>query len=214
EYNLQPWEIQDRHMRKSKKELVTNFMNLVWSYAWLFGLITWGALIGNLVPYYITRILTKHVISEAKSGSSGEGSYKLIVSFVLYPLWWILVSIGVGWFIAASNSPIQNAALPGLILPFLKLVPWPLLALVLLFWWPMSARLHLNLWSRAVRSWRGTKRWFRLSDNSIPWENLKENHNQLASMITNFGDSLILPGDNDWIDPETGKEDWEVVRTR
>ncbi len=214
EYNLQPWEIQDRHMRKSKKELVTNFMNLVWSYAWLFGLITWGALIGNLVPYYITRILTKHVISEAKSGSSGEGSYKLIVSFVLYPIWWILVSIGVGWFIAASNSPIQNAALPGLILPFLKLVPWPLLALVLLFWWPMSARLHLNLWSRAVRSWRGTKRWFRLSDNSIPWENLKENHNQLASMITNFGDSLILPGDNDWIDPETGKEDWEVVRTR
>ena len=33
-------------------------------------------------------------------------------------------------------------------------------------------------------------------------------------MIANFGDSLILPGDSDWIDPETGKEDWEVVRTR
>ena len=214
EYNLQPWEVQDRNMRKSKKDLATNFVKFVWSYAWLFGLITWGALIGNLIPYYVTRILTKHVISEAKSGSSGEGSYKLIISFALYPIWWIIASIGVGWFIAADSSPIQDTALPGLILPFLKLVPWVLLSVILLLWWPISARLHLKLWSRAVRSWRGMKRWFRLSDNSIPWENLKVSHNQLASMVANFGDSLILPGDSDWADPSTGKEDWEVVRAR
>jgi len=214
EYNLQPWEIQDRNKRKSRQDFVLNLVNFVWSYSWLFGIVTWGAMIGNLVPYYVTRILTKHVITEAKSGSTGEGSYKLIVSFAIYPIWWILASIGVGWILAADSSPIQNTALPGIILPFLKLVPWTLLSLLLLVWWPLSARLHLKLWSRAVRSWRGMKRWFKLTDDSIPWENLKVSHNQLASMISNFGDSLILPGDSDWKEPETGKEDWQVVNKR
>ena len=213
-YNLQPWEVQDRNMRKSKVDFMVNFVKLVWSYAWLFGLVTWGALIGNLVPYYVTRFLTKNVISEAKSGSTGEGSYKLIVSFALYPIWWIIASISVGWIIAADSSPIQNTALPGIILPFLKLVPWTLLSLILLVWWPLSARLHLTLWSRAVRSWRGMKRWFKLTSDSIPWENLIVSHNQLASRISNFGDSLILPGDPDWNDPDTGKEDWQVVSKR
>ena len=84
----------------------------------------------------------------------------------------------------------------------------------LLFGWPLSARLHLILWRRALLSWRTWRRWFRLRDGSIPWKELQAGQHDLAVRLDDIGRSLVLPGDPDWKPPPTGVDDHEMVRRR
>jgi len=104
--------------------------------------------------------------------------------------------------------------LPSLILPLLAQIPWPLVALLVLFWWPISARLHLKLFARASRSWRALRLNIKLRSGTIDWQNLLDVHNALAQELASIGDGLVLPGDEDWIEPKAGNEDWQAVRTR
>jgi hypothetical protein len=54
----------------------------------------------------------------------------------------------------------------------------------------------------------------KLRSGEIDWQNLLEEHNSLAQELASIGDGLILPGDEDWNEPEVGKEDWQVVQAR
>ena len=87
-------------------------------------------------------------------------------------------------------------------------------ALIVLLWWPLSARLHLKLYARASRSWRALRLGFKLRSGAIDWEGLLETHAYLAQELVMIGNGLVLPGDPDWVNPKPGVDDWEVVRTR
>ena len=139
---------------------------------------------------------------------------KLFLSIVVYPIWWILISLPIGWFISSPNSALQDVDLPSIVLPLLAAIPWPLTAIIVLLWWPLSARLHLKLYARASRSWRALRLGFKLRSGSVDWSMLLETHASLAGELVMIGDGLVLPGDPDWVNPKPGVDDWEVVRPR
>jgi len=48
----------------------------------------------------------------------------------------------------------------------------------------------------------------------VEWDALLETHSSLAQELATIGAGLILPGDPDWVNPEPGVDDWQVVQTR
>ena len=89
-----------------------------------------------------------------------------------------------------------------------------LVSVILLFWWPVSARLHLKLYQRLSKSWKNLRLWFKLRSGQIEWESLIQAHQALAMEMASIGNGLILPGDPDWQEPPAGKDDWEMVQFR
>lgn len=179
----------------------------------MLGIVTWSAMIGAIVPYMFIRLV---IIIQSKNEDhhSAIGSMKLLYSVALYPIWWVFTSISIGWLLASKNSFLQDVELPGYILPGLAFIPWPLVSLILLVWWPISARLHLKLFERLCKSWRNLRLWFKLRSGQVEWQDLIGMHHQLAKQMASIGEGLMLPGDPDWEDPPYGKEDWEVVHLR
>ena len=210
---LRSWELKDRKKKISKKAFVKNFAFWVWSAAWMLGFVTWSAMIATGVPYLFVRFFVS-MKANKQENKAGIGSMKLLYSIGLYPIWWLFCAITLGWFIASAASPLQNINLPGFILPVLAAIPWPLVSILLLFWWPVSARLHLKLYQRLSKSWRNLRLWFKLRSGQIEWEALIQAHQSLAIEMASIGNGLILPGDPDWREPPTGKEDWEMVQFR
>ena len=213
ELGLRSWEISNRKERSSKRAMVKSFAYWVWSIAWMLGVVSWGAVIGSMTPYLFTRFLTNNH-AKVEANKVDIGSIKVLYSMVIYPLWWILISLPVGWFIASPDSMLQDWNIPSLILPVLAKIPWLLVSLLVLIWWPLSARLHLKLYERATRSWRSLRLGFKLNSGTIDWESLLQTHGSLATEMATIGDGLILPGDPDWINPKSGEEDWQVVKPR
>lgn len=210
---LRSWEISNRKERIQKRSLFKNIAYWIWSISWMLGIVSWGAVIGSIPPYMLTRLITNQY-AKSESNKAGLGSMKLAFSVVLYPIWWLLISIPIGWLISSPESPIQDVQLPSLILPLLAGFPWPLMVFVVLFWWPISARLHLRLYARASRSWRALKLGLKLRSGSIDWETLLQTHSGLAQELATIGSGLILPGDPDWVEPKSGMEDWQMVQVR
>jgi len=210
---LRSWELKDRKKKISKKAFVKNFAFWIWSASWMLGFVTWSAMIATAVPYLFVRMLV-YMKASKEENKAGIGSMKLLYSIGLYPIWWLFCAISLGWFIASVSSPLQNFKLPGLILPVLAAIPWPLVSVILLFWWPISARLHLKLYQRLSKSWRNLRLWSKLRSGQIEWGALIHSHQSLATEMASIGNGLILPGDPDWNDPPTGKDDWEMVRFR
>lgn len=210
---LRAWEISEREKRISATSLIRNMVVWLWSIGWMLGVVSWGAVIGSIPPYLLTRVFTNH-LGKTESNKSGIGSLKLLISSVLYPIWWLLISLPIGWLIASPSSPIQGVELPSVVLPILSSIPWLLVSLLVLFWWPLSARLHIKLYARASRSWRTLKLWFQLRSGVIDWDELLKTHDSLAEEMATIGDGLVLPGDPDWTNPESGVDDWQVVKSR
>ena len=210
---LRSWEISNHQKRSSKRSMVKNFAYWIWSIAWMLGVVSWGAVIGSMAPYLFTRVLTNRH-TKAEGNKASMGTVKVLFSVVMYPLWWLLISLPVGWFIASPDSMLQDLNIPSLILPALAKIPWPLVSLLVLIWWPLSARLHLKLYERATRSWRSLRLGFKLRSGTIDWDKLLQTHSSLATELATIGDGLVLPGDPDWINPKPGEEDWQVVKQR
>jgi len=78
----------------------------------------------------------------------------------------------------------------------------------------MSARLHLELYARLVRGSRDLKRWKIWKDEDTNWDELVKVQRELASRLVKTGAGLILPGDADWTDPPSGKDDAVSVQVR
>jgi len=210
---LRSWELQDRRKKISKKAFVKNLAFWLWSASWMLGFVTWSAMIATGVPYLFVRFFVAMKVSKQEN-KAGIGSMKLLYSIGLYPIWWLFCAITLGWFIASASSPLQEVNLPGLILPVLAAIPWMLVSVILLFWWPVSARLHLKLYQRLSKSWKNLRLWFKLRSGQIEWESLIHAHQALAMEMASIGNGLILPGDPDWQEPPAGKDDWEMVQFR
>mgnify|MGYP001333433135 FL=1 len=210
---LRSWELQDRRKKISKKAFFRNLAFWIWSASWMLGFVTWSAMIATGVPYLFVRFFVS-VKASRQENKAGIGSMKLLYSIGLYPLWWLFCAITLGWFIASASSPLQDVNLPGYILPVLAAIPWMLVSIILLFWWPVSARLHLKLYQRLSKSWKSLRLWFKLRSGQIEWESLIQSHQALAMEMASIGDGLILPGDPDWQEPPAGKDDWEMVQFR
>lgn len=210
---LRSWELQDRRKKISKKAFVRNLALWIWSASWMLGFVTWSAMIATGVPYLFVRLFVSMKASRQEN-KAGIGSMKLLYSIGLYPIWWLFCAITLGWFIASASSPLQDVNLPGFILPVLAAIPWMLVSIILLFWWPVSARLHLKLYQRLSKSWKNLRLWFKLRSGQIEWESLIQAHRALAMEMASIGNGLILPGDPDWQEPPAGKDDWEMVQFR
>ena len=210
---LRSWELQDRRKKISKKAFVRNLALWIWSASWMLGFVTWSAMIATGVPYLFVRFFVSMKASRQEN-KAGIGSMKLLYSIGLYPIWWLFCAITLGWFIASASSPLQDVNLPGFILPVLAAIPWMLVSIILLFWWPVSARLHLKLYQRLSKSWKNLRLWFKLRSGQIEWESLIQAHQALAMEMASIGNGLILPGDPDWQEPPAGKDDWEMVQFR
>lgn len=210
---LRSWELRNREKKTSFSVLAKNMLFWIWSASWMLGLVTWSAMIATGIPYMFVRFLVNKK-AKNEEHKAGVGSFKLLYSIGLYPIWWLICALALGWLIASASSPIQDIRLPGMILPILATIPWLLVSFVLLLWWPLSASLHLKLYERLCKSWRNLRLWFKLRSGQIEWETLISSHNTLAQEMASIGDGLILPGDPDWVDPPSGKDDWEMVKAR
>ncbi|MED6297619.1 MAG: hypothetical protein VX828_04915, partial [Candidatus Thermoplasmatota archaeon] len=71
-----------------------------------------------------------------------------------------------------------------------------------------------RLYARASRSWRALRLGIKLRSGSVDWDTLLQTHAGLAGELATIGSGLILPGDPDWVEPQSGMEDWEMVRIR
>ena len=214
DYGLEEYELYDRQTKPGPIDLLKAVLYIISSWILMFGLITWGALLGSYPPY---RISGPIAIAASKSEPYALGSKKIAAGFLLLPIWWILISFPVGYLLAAHSSPLWNLELYGLlplIRPYLVQIPWLLLSFILMPLWAVAARLHLRLWRRSVLSIRTLKRWLRLRDGDIPWDDLTRSQIELAELLVTMGNRLILPGDPDWTPPPTGLDDHEVVRVR
>ena len=120
---LRSWEISNREERISKRAFIKNLTYWIWSISWMLGVVSWGAVIGS-IPYMLTRVITNQYVKR-ESNKSGLGSMKILCSVVLYPIWWLMISIPIGWLISSPESPIQDVQLPSLILPLLAGIPGP-----------------------------------------------------------------------------------------
>jgi 1-acyl-sn-glycerol-3-phosphate acyltransferase len=213
-YGLKEHELYDRDKRPGAFDLISAVFQIIGSWIFMAGLITWGALIGSYPPYRISApIANKMSIKEKNT----LGTHKIIVGFALLPIWWIIISFPVAFLLAAPASPLWNLNLYGflpLIEPYVTQINWILLAFILMPLWSVSARLHLLLWARSVRSIGTLRQWKRLRQGEIPWAELTQEQKSLAEKLNEIGLELILPGDEDWIEPPTGKDDSESVYLR
>ena len=179
----------------------------------MFGIVTWAAVVGNLPPYYANRLL---VNAAKRKGINSEviGSIKVYSSFVIFPLWWLIISFGAVLFFLGDNSPIMDLLISHWLLVYLTKVPLILAGIILLISWPLAGRANLKLHANATRSWRAIKRWKRWQDDTIEWDNLRAEQISIAKTLTSLGDEMILPGDDDWENPPTGIDDADVVKLR
>ena len=213
-YGLSEYELYDRNKRPGPLSMISASIQFLWCWIWMLGLITWSALLGSYPPY---RFAGPIAAKSAENEPYALGTKKIAVAFMLLPIWWVLISFPVAWLLAGVSSPVWHllgqGAL-GFLKPSITSIPWVLLAFILMPLWSVGARLHLRLWQRSVRAMHTLRRWFRLRDGSVPWQELSESQIELAKILDSIGKSLILPGDSDWVDPPSGEDDHVMVRTR
>jgi hypothetical protein len=185
----------------------------IWSAAWMLGLVTWSAVVGNVPPYQANYLLMWYL----KKGRISEpilGTMKIMSSIILFPLWWIISSLSVTWLLLSTSSPVFSLLNMHWLLAKLTLLNPILVFLILLIWWPISGKMHLKLYARLVQSWRMLKRWRIWRDDKHDWESLQQRQMSIGHQLISLGDSLVLPGDPDWVEPNTGSDDILSVKYR
>ena len=82
------------------------------------------------------------------------------------------------------------------------------------WWMPASAKLQIKLYVKGKSSWRRMRLWAKWRNQSFNWVELCKSQQKLASDLVNIGDGLVLPGDNDWVEPSAGLDDISAVNLR
>jgi hypothetical protein len=185
----------------------------LWALVWMFGLVTWGALLGNYAPYKFQSLL-ENITRRAEVNDSLQGSIKVLSSVLLFPLWWGGLSAALVWVLLDASSPISMAMASHQVLVYVTMMP-PVGAFVFfMFFWPLAARAHMKLYERLVRSYRRLKQWRHWQDADHDWERLSGTQRDLAKRLVALGGEMVLPGDVDWVDPPPGQDDVISVRLR
>ena len=72
----------------------------------------------------------------------------------------------------------------------------------------------MKLYARLIIKSRQIRRWKAWKVEEYNWDELVTNQRQLAGRLVGLGEGLILPGDEDWVDPPAGKDDVVSVKKR
>ena len=153
--------------------------------------------------------LKKRGISE-----SIHATMKISSAIILFPIWWIFASLAVTTLFLSSTSPLFILLNKHWLLAYFTQIHPILMFFILMIWWPLSGKLHLKLYSKLVRSRRSLNRWKRWRLNQLDWDGLQKRQREIGGLLVSLGDSLNLPGDPDWTEPETGQEDFKHVSLR
>ena len=210
---LHPLDIDAKPAELTRKKYLANNIRWLWSVAWMFGLVTWGAIIGTLPPYYANRLLTNFAIRKNAS-QAALGSIKVYSSILLFPIWWAIITAVTIWLLLGEDSAVRELMSSHWLLIYLTKVPLIVAGLILIFFWPLTGRANLVLHANASRSWRVIRRWKRWQDDSIEWDALRNEQLAIARILASLGDEMVLPGDAEWENPPFGVDDAEMVRMR
>ena len=179
----------------------------------MFGLVTWGAILGNYVPYKFQSLLEK-ITRRAKVDDSLQGSIKVLSSVLVFPIWWLALTTTFVWLLLDPNSPVSVAMASHEVLQYVTMLPAVGAFVFFMLFWPLTARAHMKLYARFVRSTRRLRQWRSWQDVEHQWGQLSATQGRLAERLVALGAGLVLPGDPDWEDPPLGKDDAAVVRQR
>ena len=185
----------------------------IWSAAWMLGLVTWSAVIGNVPPYQGNYAIMWY-LKKGKISPPIQGTMKVMSAIIMFPIWWITASLMVTWLLLSPSSPVFSLLNLHWLLAKLTMLNPVFVFLILLVWWPISGKMHLKLYSKLVQSWRMLRRWQRWRDDSFDWNSLQQRQQNIGRELISLGDTLVLPGDPDWIEPKTGNDDNLSVRYR
>ena len=211
---ISPLDVDSKPERMSTSNGFILMVKWAWAAVWMLGLITWSAVIGNF-PAYQTNYLVMHFLKKSDAvDKSALGTYKVLAAVITFLIWWIIASLMVTWALLAETSPVNELLSMHWLLESLTHLPFIFVFLIFMYWWPNSAKLHLKLYANLVRCHRSLKRWSRWSDDEIDWEELQQNQRSIAQQLTQLGDGLVLPGDPDWVEPQTGMDDFSAVSYR
>ena len=210
---ITPFDVDARPERLSMVGYTKYFVQWLWALVWMFGLVTWSAIAGNYIPYKINGLLS-WFLKRRSLESSVVGTVKVFSAVVFFPVWWLMASALVTWSLLSHSSPVNELLLQHWLLLSITKLPTLGVFLVFMVWWPVSAKLHLKLYARLVRGSRNLERWKVWKDDSKEWELLVQEQRRLATELVNLGAGLVLPGDPDWKDPPSGRDDVDAVRRR
>ena len=185
----------------------------LWVAAWMLGLVTWSAILGNVPPYQ-ANYLTMWQLKKRGVADSIHGTLKIGTAVIMFPIWWIFVSLSVTVIFLATDSPVYILLNKHWLLAYFTQINPIIMFFVLLIWWPTSGKLHMKLYSRLVRNWRNLQRWKNWRKNQLYWDGLQKNQREIGGLLINLGDGLVLPGDEDWQEPKTGSDDFAYVKSR
>jgi 1-acyl-sn-glycerol-3-phosphate acyltransferase len=211
---ISPLDVDSKPERMSTSAGFILMVKWSWAAVWMFGLITWSAVIGNMPAYQANYLLMHFAKKSDAVDKSVLGTYKVLAAVITFPIWWVTASLMVTWALLAEASPVNELLSMHYLLEKLTHLPFFFVFLIFMYWWPNSAKLHLKLYGHLVRSHRSLKRWSRWSDDEIDWDSLQQNQQSLAQQLTQLGDGLVLPGDPDWVEPQTGMDDFSAVSYR
>ncbi len=211
---ISPFDVDSKPERMSTSAGFILMVKWSWAAVWMFGLITWSAVIGNMPAYQANYLLMHFAKKSDAVDKSVLGTYKVLAAVITFPIWWVTASLIVTWALLAEASPVNELLSMHRLLEFLTHLPFIFVFLIFMYWWPNSAKLHLKLYANLVRSHRSLKRWSRWSDDEIDWDSLQQNQQSIAQQLTQLGDGLVLPGDPDWVEPQTGTDDFSAVSYR
>ncbi|MEC7588907.1 MAG: 1-acyl-sn-glycerol-3-phosphate acyltransferase [Candidatus Thermoplasmatota archaeon] len=192
---------------------LTALASWLWVAAWMLGLVTWSAILGNVPPYQ-ANYLTMWQLRKRGAEESIYGTLKIGVAVIMFPIWWIFVSLAVTVMFLATESPIYILLNKHWLLAYFTQINPVIMFFVLMFWWPTSGKLHMKLYSRLVWNWRNLKRWKNWRKNQQYWKELHTRQRNIGAMLIDLGDGLVLPGDEEWQDPITGSDDYNYVKSR
>src|SRR6056300_1402353 len=211
--HLRPHDVDARPDRLTLSQFARLVGSWIWAVVWMFGLVTWGAILGNYLPYKFQSLLEK-ITRRAEVDDSLQGSIKVLSSVLVFPLWWLSLTIGLVWVLLDPNSPVSIAMASHQALQYVTMLP-PLGAFVFfMLFWPFTARAHMKLYARFVRSSRRLRQWRDWQDADHQWERLSTTQHRLAERLVGLGAGMVLPGDPDWVDPLPGQDDASAVRLR
>ena len=145
---------------------------------------------------------------------TSRGALKLYTALAVYPIWWLITASAFTWALLSDSSPIAGLAEYSMIIEFLFALPAVLVLPLMIWWMPTSGKLQMKLYAKGKSSWRRMRLWAKWRNPSFDWSNLCQKQQELAADLVKIGDGLILPGDEDWNEPEAGKDDFTAVSIR
>ena len=210
--DLKPHHVDSRPKSVTAKGFAKSIF--LWLFAWSFmlGFVTFSAIVGSFPPFLFVVSIDRTFGRKMKDTS--RGALKLYTALVAYPIWWFISASAFTWALLSDSSPFAGLADYSVLIEFLFSLPASLVLPLMIWWMPTAGRLQVKLYSKGKSSWRRMRLWAKWRNPSFDWDNLCKMQQELAVDLVRIGDGLILPGDEDWIEPIAGKDDFTAVGLR